>query len=94
MGSAGIEYDVSDNLFIDISVRSVLLSLISKKSVITKYTVNGEDKLSSLTTRDKETEFKDDDSGDTGDPNQPDIANSFSFPSHSLNIKLGIGFRF
>jgi len=98
-GIVGIEYGLSDNLACFLQARVDQISLKLDKSKITKYTVNGQDKLNEAypTTSDKETEYVDEytyDSTATPDPNSPSKELTSTSPANSVTLALGIALKF
>jgi len=98
-GIVGIEYGLSDNLAFFLQARVDQISLKLDKREITKYTVNGQDKLKENypNISDKETEYVDEytyDSTATPDPNSPSKELTFTSPANSVTLALGIALKF
>ncbi len=94
-GGAGVSIKMGDNLKVFVEVESVNLRIKQKTSVITEYSVDGSDQLSSLSTQNKETEYVDAvSSSDNTDINQPRkiLANTTNFSSFGFNV--GVRFNF
>jgi opacity protein-like surface antigen len=56
-GNAGIDFSISEKLGIFVEINFISQSWAPQKAEITRYELNGVNKLSSLDVRDKETEF-------------------------------------
>ena len=98
-GIIGVEYGLSDNLACFLQARVDQISLKLDKSKITKFTVNGQDKLNEAypTTSDKETEYVDEytyDSTVPPDPNSPIKQLTSTYPANSVTLALGIALKF
>lgn len=94
-GILGLKYPLMGGLGIMGEIRIDQLSLKAKHGKLTKYIVNGEDELPHMTTRDKECEYKDDDTDDTpSDSTKPNIEHTFITPANSVSIRVGIELSF
>ena len=91
-GSAalGCDFDLSDMLSIYAEIYYDAMAYAPTKGKITKYSVNGEDKLSTLSTQDKETKFVKDLSGFTPDSNSPDQQLKNSYPFNNVGLTVGV----
>jgi len=91
----GADYKISDSMSLSLSLFLHTVGLKPSKKKVTKYTINGTDMMNTLTTRDKETEYKEDDSSDDPtDLNAPKIERTEVIPFSSLDIKLGVAIGF
>lgn len=99
IGAIGYAYALNDNLSIFGEVEYVGLSIKSGTSTITQYDVGGVDGLPTLTTSQKETEYKDkiDPSTDNTNPSiinggldEPTVKLKTRAPFSSLGINFGI----
>jgi len=91
----GTDYKLNDLLSITFGaiLRSVSVKL--EKMTLTKLVVNDKDVLDTLDTRDKEIEFKEDDSDDDpSDVDSPNIEPTEVINMDSLTINLGIALKF
>ena len=91
-GSAalGCDFDLSDMLAIYVEVYYDAMAYAPAKGKLTKYSVNGEDKLSTLSTEDKETKFVKDLTGFKPDPNSPDQQLKNSYPFNNVGLNFGV----
>jgi hypothetical protein len=93
-GTAGVRFRLTErvNLFGEVSFTGV--NYYPKESEITKYTVNGEDKLSTLSVRDKKSVFVKRLTSQTGDPakssDDPTEALRYSTPFSSVGFNVGV----
>jgi len=91
----GADYKINDSISLSLALALHTVGLKAEKQKMTKYTVNGKDVLGTLTTRDKETEYKEDDSSDDPtNPNAPAIDRTSVTSFSSLDIKLGVAIGF
>ncbi|MEI8006007.1 MAG: outer membrane beta-barrel protein [Bacteroidota bacterium] len=93
-GSAalGCDFDLSDMLAIYVEIYYDAMAYAPTKGKYIKYTVNGEDKLGTLATNQKEVKFVKDLTGfvsDAGSPNQ-ELKNSYPFNNVGLNFGVKI----
>lgn len=94
-GVLGIKYPLIGGLVIVGEIKAEELSFKASHGEITKYTENGVDQLSSMTVREKETDFKDDDTEDTpSNTTKPNIDHTFITAANSVSIRLGIMYSF
>ncbi len=91
----GADYNITDSLSLNAGLIFRTLSMKLDKKIVTKQTTNGVDTLITTTTRGKETEYSEDDSGDDSTlPGSPKIENTYYFPFTSLTMNVGIAFKF
>jgi len=94
-GALGVKYSFGGGLSIVGQIRYDQLSLKAKSRKVTKYTINGEDELADWTTRDKETEFREDDTDDNyDDENSPNIDRTYTIPANSMTISVAMQYSF
>ncbi|MFA5033361.1 MAG: hypothetical protein WC614_10110 [bacterium] len=94
-GTVGIKYALISGLWIIGEIKAEELSFKASSGKITKCIQDTVDQLPDMTTRDKECEFRDDDTGDTPtDTTKPDIAHTFVTAANSISIRLGIIYSF
>jgi hypothetical protein len=93
-GLAGMEYGLDKHIVLMAQVRADQVSIKADKGNVTKYTVNGKNMLSTLTIREKNTTYVEDDTKDTGGSSAPDIDNTYILPANSFTMSIGIGIRF
>ncbi len=79
------------NLFVEAKFESIALK--TSKMKVTKYAVNGQDKLSTLTTSEKETEYNEY-GGSNTDPNVPTKENASVYPANNVTLAVGIAINF
>ena len=95
-GSLGAEFKTGARSFFFTEATIISQSWAPSKAEITSYSVNGQDKLSTLTTSVRETEFVSETSesgfSSSSDPNQPSKQLKSYFPMSSIGIN--VGFRF
>lgn len=93
----GLMYHISDLISIYGELNLVGMSYAPTKGVMTKYTVNGSDRLPDLTTDDKEIDFVDDITYDYDNPPstaEPMKELKFYFPYSSIGLNIGVRFSF
>jgi len=93
-GVAGTNYNLSENLAFFFQVRADQLSLKPSKGKVTKYTVNGVDKLPTLDVSERETIYKDDTGGYVYNANQPSVENAYPLAASSVAIQIGGCYKF
>lgn len=94
-GNVGVDYSLSDKLGIFAEVNFISQAWAPKKAETTRYVINGEDKLSTMDVRDKETEFVDSyDPNATIAPNQPNKSLKLYLPFSSWGANIGIKISF
>jgi len=94
-GNLGVDFSLSDNLSVFGEVNFISQGWAPKKNATTKYLVNGEDKLSTLSVYNSETEFLDSyDTNANYDPNQPRQSLKVYFPFSSWGFNVGIHYSF
>lgn len=95
-GAFGATYSFSEKLGLFGEFNMVNMSYAPTKGRKTKYTVDGEDKLSDLTTSQVETKFEDSETyysdGSANDEPTRTLKNNYSFSS--LGLKIGLRFQF
>jgi len=91
-GSAalGCDFDLSDMLAIYVEIYYDAMAYAPTKGKLIKYSENGEDKLSTLSTQDKETKFVKDLTGFVPDPNSPDQKLKKSYPFNNVGLNFGV----
>jgi len=91
-GSAalGCDFDLSDNLSLYAEIYYDAMAYSPTKGKLTKYTVNGDDKLGSLTTYEKETKFVKDLTGFTPADGSPDQQLKNSYPFNNVGVNFGV----
>lgn len=96
-GAFGVEYRLNNklNVFGEVSVNSI--NYKPKKGETIEYTLNGNDILNTLSTREKITEFEDKytivSSNNPPNPNNPNKNGRISFPLSNISFLVGISFR-
>lgn len=94
-GNLGVDFALSDRLDLFSEVYFISQAWAPKKAEITRYLFNGEDKLGTLTTRQRETEFVDEYNYNTTIPDtQPDKSLKIYLPYSSWGINIGIKIKF
>lgn len=94
-GVAGIKYPLFGGLAIIGDIRVDQLSFKASHGEITKYTEGSEDLLAGMNVREKECDFREDDTGDTpSDTTKPCIERTFITPASSFCIRVGIIYSF
>ncbi len=102
VGSLGYEFELSDNLKLFGELEYVGLSIKSKSSVITSYTVNGADQLAAVPTYNKETTAVDElnsSSNNSSYNSNPDMSKPQDVLADyagysSFRINIGVSFYF
>ncbi|MEI6822370.1 MAG: outer membrane beta-barrel protein [Bacteroidota bacterium] len=95
--SVGVIYKLNDKISLFGEVNMINLCYAPTKGEIVKYTKNGQDILSTLTTHTKETEYVDIYNYDPSITNSTDVptkSTKFNMPFGSIGINLGIRFNF
>jgi hypothetical protein len=92
--SLGFQKSITPVLSVFGEVTFQLLQFTPQKSAITKLNVNGQDQLSSLTTRDKEISYEESYTSSSTDPNSPrkGIIQGMNFSS--VGVKAGVIYTF
>ena len=94
-GGVGVSLKIGEKLKVFGEAELTGLSIKQKSSMLTTYTVDGNDILPSLDTRDKETEYKDSfNSADNFESSQPRTARAQKINYNSLSFNIGIRFNF
>jgi hypothetical protein len=95
-GALGANYKLNDLLGIFAEVSIITQSWAPKKSELTEFTINGEDKFSELTTSEIETEYENSYSFSStdDDENSPRKSLKGSLPFSSIGLNLGLSFAF
>jgi hypothetical protein len=87
----GINYSFTDKIAAFLDLAGYFQHWYPKKRIVTSYSFNGVDEFSTLTTRDKETEYvKDFTYSNNYDPNQPFKQPKFYFPFSSIGFNIGL----
>lgn len=91
-GSAalGCDFNLMDNLAIYVEIYYDAMSYAPTKGKYTKFTVNGQDKLSDLTTQQKEVTFVKDLTGYTPGSDQPTQELKNSYPFNNIGLNFGV----
>lgn len=99
-GSIGTYYNLHERIDVFLELRSVMMSYSPKRLVMKAYSVDGIDRLGSLSISEKETEFHNsfDISADeianfNSDPNKPTQELSIKIPYSSFQTLVGIRFN-
>ncbi len=93
----GLDYGVSDKLSLFGELNFIGMSYAPTKSEIVKYTADGVDELSLLTTNEKKVEYVNSYSYDTSQPESDDAPSKdlkHSFPFSSFGLNVGVKFKF
>lgn len=93
----GLMYHISDLISVYGELNLVGMSYAPTKGVMTKYTVNGSDRLPNLTTDDKEIDFVDDITYDYNNPPssaEPSKELKNYLPYSSIGLNIGVRFSF
>jgi opacity protein-like surface antigen len=93
----GVNFPVSKNLTFSAEINSVNMQYSPKKGTVTEYTVNGADKLSTLSIRDKETEFVKKETRNFATPTvttSPRQQAAIALPFGSIGINVGVKYSF
>jgi hypothetical protein len=94
MGAVGAKFPLSNNMRLFAEINTINLSYAPKKGELKESTVNGEDRLPDLSTREKEIEFVDQitydyEGGNQSDSDPTQILKQ-KFPLGSVGINLGL----
>jgi len=91
-GALGADFMLSDNIGLFAEMGVITQSYAPKKGEITKYTVNGEDKLDEMTTSEREIEFLDSYTYTSGsdDDDSPTKTLKMYFPFSSVGVNVGV----
>ncbi len=93
----GVNFPMSKNLTFSAEINSVNLQYSPKKGTVTEYTVNGADKLSTLSVSQKETEFVKKETRNFTSPTvttSPRQQAAIALPFGSIGINLGVKYNF
>jgi len=91
----GVKYKFTDNLSIFGELECNGINYTPKKYLLTKYTVNGVNEFSSLTTKDKETDFvKSYDASQSIPAGSPQKQLKQTYPFSNFEINIGVMYRF
>ena len=96
-GALGYGYNFTDKFGVFGEITCIAMNYAPAKSVLTAYSLDGSDKLSTLKTREKETDYNANFtvSGKTApDENSPSVASPTSYPFSSFGLNLGLRMRF
>lgn len=93
-GIVGTDYKVSPRFSLFIQARVDQLSLKPDRGELTKYVVNGVDKLNTLVVHDREVLYKDDVGGDIPAADKPSVLYAKPMAASSLGIQLGVAYKF
>lgn len=90
--AAGVNFTIGYNISLFAEANLYSMSYAPEKSEKTKYTFNGEDHLTDLSTREKETQFGDSYTEDnsSNNPDEPRKAIKFNFPFSSIGANIGL----
>ena len=86
----GCDFDLSDNLSLYAEIYYDAMAYAPTKAKKTKLTVNGEDKLGSLDTGEKEVKYVKDLTGYTYSKSSPSQALKNSYPFNNVGLTLGV----
>lgn len=92
----GIAIGIGDNLGVNVALTGYNMNWAPKHGILTEYTVDGIDQLPSMTTYDKEVEFVDEmsyNSGSVPNMNEPDQAIKEFHPFSSLGLNVGFVYK-
>ncbi|HLP14003.1 MAG TPA: outer membrane beta-barrel protein [Flavobacteriales bacterium] len=95
-GALGLTYMFTSSIGAFCEIGAVYQQWAPKKSVITRYEIDGVNELNSLTTNERETEFVDEyqQNGNPETASEPSKATRIFFPFSSAGINIGIHFSF
>jgi len=89
-GAVGVDYKLNDNFHLWSEVSLVSMTLYTKESTITSYSVNGVDQLSSIPENKRTTQYKD----GTTTPGGPNYQAKYTIPFSSIGLFAGIAYHF
>ncbi|MCX6242022.1 MAG: outer membrane beta-barrel protein [Bacteroidetes bacterium] len=91
-GSAalGCDFDLSDMLALYVEIYYDAMAYAPTKGKMTKYSVDGQDQLSTLNTSQKETKFVKDLTGFVHDHDSPDQQLKNSYPFNNVGLNVGV----
>lgn len=92
----GLKYGLTEKLSISAGITAIGMNYSPKRGEITKYTENGVDMLSQLSTSEREYEFVDEYSGNSEDYNsdEPSEILVIHFPFSSFGLNIGFRYSF
>ena len=96
-GAFGVEYPLRGriNVFGEVSINNI--NYKPRKTEITEFTLNGNDILNTLSTREKITEYEDKytevSSSNPANPNTPNQNGRISIPLSNISFQVGITFK-
>ncbi|MCX5754082.1 MAG: hypothetical protein NTW97_10665, partial [Candidatus Krumholzibacteria bacterium] len=92
---AGIEYGLTDKVNFIAQLRADQVSIKTDKDELTKYTVDGVDKLSDVPVRYKNTTYLEDDTTDNPSKDTvPAIERAYMVPANNFTLNIGISYGF
>jgi hypothetical protein len=86
----GCDFSLSEMLAIYAEIYYDAMSYVPTKGKMTAFTLNGEDKLSDMTTSEKEVKFVKDLTGFTPSDDEPDQELRTSYPFNNVGINVGV----
>jgi len=89
-GAVGIDYKINDNFHFWSEVSLVSLTLYTKESTITAYSVNGTDQLSTIPENKRTTQYTDGQTSASG----PNYQAKYTIPFSSIGLFAGIAYHF
>ena len=95
--SMGANYAINRDLDLYAELNIISMSYAPSKGLVTEYMINGENRLHSLTTEDKEVEFVEENTVDYNSPDSPDEPSSevkHSLPFSSIGLNIGLSYKF
>ncbi|MDD5066437.1 MAG: hypothetical protein PHF84_05265 [bacterium] len=91
----GADYDLSPTMYVSAGLFLRQLTLTLKHLKMTKYTVNGQDQLGTLTISQQEVDYVENDPDQAQqEPGYPSKENTTPVSFSSLTIQAGVGFKF
>jgi hypothetical protein len=90
----GLKFGLTEKLSFTTGIKAIGMNYAPKRGEITKYTENGVDILSDLTTSEREVEFVDEYSGSSASSNPDEPGKDLKTFSPFSSIGLSVGFRY
>ncbi|PZF74040.1 OmpW family outer membrane protein [Taibaiella soli] len=89
-GAVGVDYKINDNFHFWSEVSMLSLSLYTKESTITSYSVNGADQLSAIPENKRTTKYTEGQTTATG----PNYQAKYTIPFSTIGLFAGISYHF
>lgn len=93
LGEAGVMFELDGDVFLNAGIAFTSMQVTPSSSEVTRYEVNGQDRLDDLSTNARETEYVESlDLNSSNDPDQPSQALKTWFNYSSFSLRVGVVF--